>query len=199
MGTRNVAGIGLDALDTFVEQLSDNYVWDVMLLQEGFRQTDGIAMESKHVLFPSGHLVANLCCPAILVNERWRGVAEISFAGSGDRWVAVCLTANFLVISLHLPHRRRGIADFTAPLDELRCFLENRKEKNIIIGLDANAEVNSVVDYCHVGDSVPLVVTDRYDLQRACLTSRNPRCGSGILRLSSGTCNPNPSNGSMSR
>ena len=84
MGTWNVAGIAADAVDILIAQLSDNYTWDIMLLQEGFRQTDGIATEFGHLVFASGHLVGNLRCPAIFVHERWRDVVDISFAGSGE-------------------------------------------------------------------------------------------------------------------
>ena len=115
MGTWNVAGIAVDKLDTFIEQLSDNYPWDVLLLQEGFRQTDGIASEFNHLLFTSSHLVGNLRCPAILVNERLRDGAEISFAGSGERWVAVSVDGAMLFVSLHLPHSKHSIAGYTAP------------------------------------------------------------------------------------
>jgi len=123
VGTWNVAGIAADAVDIFTAQLSDNYIWDILLLQEGFRQTDGIATEFRHLVFASAYLVGNLRCPAIIVHERWRDVVDISYAASGERWVAISFASQFLFVSLHLPHRRSSIAEYTAPLDELRAFL----------------------------------------------------------------------------
>ena len=87
MGTWNVAGIGLDVLDTFIEQLSDNYMWDIVTLQEGIRQTEGIESEFGHLLFTSAHLVGNLRCPAILVNDRWKGLVDVSFVYTKRQWL----------------------------------------------------------------------------------------------------------------
>ena len=54
-----------------------------------------------------------------------------------------------------------------APLDELRIALCHRAGRHIIIGMDANVEMSSMVDYCHVGPSVPDCRQDHEDLQRA--------------------------------
>ena len=101
MGTWNVAGVAVDAFDDFIGQLSDNYIWDILFLQEGFRRTEGIASELGHLLFTPTTLVGNLRCPAVLVNERWKSVVNVDFAGSGDRWVAVSFAGSSLLISLH--------------------------------------------------------------------------------------------------
>ena len=53
VGTWNVAGLGEDSIDLFIEQLSDHYTWDVVCLQETFTRTDGIEFSSGHLLFLS--------------------------------------------------------------------------------------------------------------------------------------------------
>ena len=68
--TWNVAGIALDQFDTFIDQINDNYPWDVLLLQEGFRCTEGINVPYNHLLFTPDHVAGGLRCPAILVNQR---------------------------------------------------------------------------------------------------------------------------------
>ena len=134
-------------------------------MQEGFRQTEGIVSEFKHLVFTSSHLVGNLRCPAILVNQRWIDELEVAFAGSGGRWVAISFSAQFLFISLHPPHSKFSLDEFMEPMDELKSFLLNRRERNIVIGVDANVGVSSVVDFCHVGASVPDSRQDHKDLR----------------------------------
>ena len=168
VGTWNVAGIAIDSLDTFVEQLSDNYSWDVIMLQEGFRQTDGVDA-GCHLLFTPGQLIGNLRCPAVLVNSRWVDQVDIRFEGSGARWVAVSFGGRMLFLSVHLPHRKSNIGDFAAVLDELRSFLAGRSEKHLIVGMDANVEVTSIVDFCHVGLAVPVRQPEPDVLERAAL------------------------------
>ena len=85
MGTWNVAGVAVDAWDDFLGQLSDNYIWDILFLQEGFSRTEGVASEFEHVLFTPTTLTGNLRCPAVLINERWRNTVDVDYAGSGDR------------------------------------------------------------------------------------------------------------------
>ena len=104
MGTWNAAGIAVADLDLFVSQLSDNYAWDILMIQEGFRQTQGLDVASGHLLFTPGCLAGNLRCPAILVHARWAKQVNVRYAGSGVRWVVVEFGEAFLFCSVHLPH-----------------------------------------------------------------------------------------------
>ena len=169
MGTWNVAGVGLDAVDDFLGQLSDNYVWDILFLQEGFRRTEGIACELGHLLFTPCQLAGNLRCPAVVVHEKWKASAEVRYAGSGARWVAVSFAGDMLLISLHLPHMAWSLLDFLSPLDELRSFLRLRPEKRLLFGIDANEEMGPVVDHRHVGGATMNHQRRHLQLQRAAL------------------------------
>ena len=69
VGTWNVAGISEAELGTFVDQLSDNFPWDVVFLQEAFSRTEGIELEFNHQLwlvavstyyFKSGYVINTL-------------------------------------------------------------------------------------------------------------------------------------------
>ena len=160
MGTWNAAGIAVAELDTFVEQTSDNYAWDVLLIQEGFRRLDGLELSSGHLIFTSGHLVGNLRCPAILVHERWVGKVDIRYAGSGGRWVAVEFGEHLLFVSLHLPHAGSSLTDFQETLAEVTQFRLTKSHRHFFLGMDANTSVNTVIDHYRVG---PAVLPRLYD------------------------------------
>ena len=61
-----------------------------------------------------------------------------------------------LFLSVHLPHQKSSVGDFAAVLDELRSFLAGRSERHLIVGMDTNVEVSSIVDFCHVGLAIPV-------------------------------------------
>ena len=46
--TWNVAGIAVRDVNLFIEQLTDNYAWDFVMLQETFTQAAGIELEGNH-------------------------------------------------------------------------------------------------------------------------------------------------------
>ena len=170
VGTWNVAGVAVDAFDVFLGQLSDNYVWDVLFLQEGFRRTEGIASEFGHLLFTPSTLYGNLRCPAVIVNERWKSAVDVAFVGSGDRWVAVSFANEFLFISLHLPHTGgHSVVDFAKPLGELRDFMSTRPERYCMVGMDANVEMGAFVDFHQVGSAVSGQQHTQLELRRATL------------------------------
>ena len=151
VGTWNVAGIGEAVLGSFVEQLSDNFPWDVLFLQEAFCRTEGIDVEFNHYLFTSGTRAGGLRCPAILVNERW---GDVHFITSGARWLAVGMGPSVILISLHLPDIGHDLVEFSACLGEMEQALANMGGRTIYIGMDANTHVHSVVDHLHVGEGV---------------------------------------------
>ena len=123
----------LDEVDTFVRQICHDYPSDVLFLQEGFRQTEGIAIESNHLLFTSCHLVGNLRCPAILFHERWKLSADVCYAGPRLSWIAVSLANGVLMVSLHLPHYVSCLLELEAPLDDLRGVTQSRAERRLLI------------------------------------------------------------------
>ena len=167
MGTWNVAGIVEEQFDLFVEQLSDHYPWDFILLQETFQRTEGIQLGAGHVLFTSSTLLGKLRCPAILVNERW--AASATFAGSRNRWVAIDINETTVLISLHLPHRGHHVNEFIACLEELKVFLSTVGGRRVFLGMDANTCVGSVVDYVHIGEGATLQAYDPMNSERALL------------------------------
>ena len=140
VGSWNVAGLAEDEVDTFIDQVSDHYPWDILMLQEGFRRSEGIALASKHLLFTSGQISGGLRCPALLVHERWArdDSGFVKFAGSGTRWVAVELDAKYIFVSLHLPHRKIPTETYAETLAEVTTLLHAHAGKIAIIGMDAN-------------------------------------------------------------
>ena len=106
VGTWNLAGIAEDQIDFFMSQLTDNYPWSLILLQEAFSRTEGIEFEGKHVVFVPESLSGSLRCPAILVHQQW--APSVKYLGSDTRWVAVEVSQKFVLVSLHLPHVGRG-------------------------------------------------------------------------------------------
>jgi hypothetical protein len=152
--TWNVAGIAERQLDTFIDQLSDNHPWDIVLLQEAFRRTEGIESSHHHVIFTCGELIGGLRCPAILVHERWSH--HVKFLGGGVRWLAVEFNSSHVFVSLHLQHRGAGLGPLTQTLAEVRDFLSGTGRRKLIIGMDANTKVGEIMDYVHVGEAVPI-------------------------------------------
>ena len=132
VGTWNLAGIAEDQIDFFISQLSDNYPWIFILLQEAFSRTEGIEFDGRHVVV----------VPAILVHEEWApSVKEVS--------------QKCVLVSMHLPHVGRGLHEFISCLHSLDVFLSSI-DLPIYVGMDSNTRVHSAVDHVHVGDSVPM-------------------------------------------
>ena len=154
----NVAGLAEDDLQEFESQVSDHYPWDILLLQEAFVRSEGIAAPSRHMLFTSGLSVGGLRRPAIFVHARWASDAatSVKLAGSGRRWVAVEFKAGcaYLFISMHLPHCRLSIEQYRDTLDEVGDILRQHRQHICILGIDANVGVEGVVDCVHVGTGV---------------------------------------------
>ena len=90
----NLAGVSPDVFHLLLKQLSDNYDWDVLLMQEAFISSDGIELESNHVLFVSDKGQGGQRRPAVLVHERWRSHGLRRLA-CGERWIAVNVGNSF--------------------------------------------------------------------------------------------------------
>ena len=69
-------------------------------------------------------------------------------------------------MSLHLPHKGLDLNEFTACLLEIDMFLESLGPRMILLGVDANTRMGSVVDYVHVGEHVDRAF-DAQDRDRA--------------------------------
>ena len=148
----NVAGIAEEQLDTFLQQVSDNQPWDVLLLQEAFRRTDGIASEWEHLIFTTEAIWGGLRCPAIIFNHCWAQLVKP--LGSGKRWVAVRFGMDAIFLSLHLPHTGLSLAEYRSTLYDVAGFLHPLSYRHLTIGVDANVGVAGIVDYAHVGEAV---------------------------------------------
>ena len=83
----NVAGIPLDDLDVWLQQVSDHFPWDLICLQEGFKRLNGIEIRGGHGIFTSCRQLRGLRSPAIIV--RSGSACDVVFLASGTRWFAV--------------------------------------------------------------------------------------------------------------
>ncbi|CAE8637304.1 unnamed protein product [Polarella glacialis] len=138
--------------------------WDFILIQEGFRRLDGIST-GEHVLFTPPELCGGLRCPAIFVHSRWTG--EVRMAGGGSRWVAVDFQGEMLLISAHLPCKRRTLLELETTLEEIQAVIAAHPEHKVVLGVDANTKLNGTVDYQHVGAQVPRAVLTAAERERA--------------------------------
>ena len=90
--------------------------FDVLLLQECFRKLDGVNV-GTHELFTPSELLGGLRCPAVIVNQKWKGQSKI--VGDAARWTAVELDGQLTLISAHLPHKGKKLVEFEAALMEI--------------------------------------------------------------------------------
>ena len=100
----NVAGIPLDDLDVWLQQVSDHFPWDLICLQEGFKSLNGIGIGGGHGIFTP-------CRHAIIVRSG-SACDDVVFLASDTRWLAVrSESMKVIFVSLHLPHRRTSLVD----------------------------------------------------------------------------------------
>ena len=85
-------------------------MWGVFTMQEGSRKLEALDTNGRGVCTPP-LLVGNFRCPAVIVHQRW--AASSKFVAGGVRLVAVEWCSDVLVISAHLPHIKKGNAEFT--------------------------------------------------------------------------------------
>ena len=154
IGTWNLAGLAVLDCDLFIAQLSDNYKWDFLLLQETFVCADGLELESKHVVFTGSDRDGDCRLPGVLVHERWASNCRV--VGEGSRWLAVRVSDDLLLISLHLPHQGKSLDEFAHCLHDVDAFLDTQSCKHVCLGMDANVKACDVVDGLHVGENVLL-------------------------------------------
>ena len=101
--------------------------------------------DGGHLIDTTSMLHGGLTCPATVVNNQW--CKRCSFVESSKRWVAVKFSPVLLSVSLHLPHSRLEMAQFTE-------LFARWKSKKVTIGTDANTRLARINDgYC-VGPSV---------------------------------------------
>ena len=135
-----------------LDHISAACPWQVCCLQETLRKLEGVD-SGTHALFTPSALEGGLRCPAVVVHASASGSARQS--GEGLRWVAVDMGPNVVVISAHLPHLRKPSAEFSKVLEELDRFLETKRGKSLVIGMDANVRLSSLQDVSLVGPAVP--------------------------------------------
>ena len=143
----NVAGLAEDCTDIFLSQID----WDV-LLQECFRKLDGVNV-GAHELFTPSELLGGLRCPTVIVNRKWKGQSKIVVGAA--RWTAVELDGQLSLISAHLPHKGKKLAEFEAVLMKIQEFVCGRPKQHVILGGEFNANLYGMTDYLHVGESIP--------------------------------------------
>ena len=69
--------------------------------------------------------------------------------------MAVKFSPGLLLVSLHRPHSRLAVSEFTATLEELTELFTLWKSMKVIIGMDANTRSAGINDCYCVGRSVP--------------------------------------------
>ena len=84
----NVAGIPLDDLDVWLQQVSDHFPWDLICLQEGFKRLNGIGIRGGHGIFTPCRQLGCLRSPAIIVRSG-SACDDVVFLASDTRWLAV--------------------------------------------------------------------------------------------------------------
>jgi hypothetical protein len=88
-------------------------------------------------------------------------------AGGGSRWVAVDFQGEMLLISAHLPHKRRTLLEFETTMEEIQALIAAHPNHKVVLGMDANTKLNGTIDYQHVGAQVPRAVLSATERERA--------------------------------
>ena len=124
-----------------------------------------------HRLFTASEGPKGFRGPAILIRGDFASAFNVSYAGSGVRWVAAAVPGVALLLSIHLPHKRQTFLQFLEVLQEVRNFVDSKNTDNLklIIGIDANVQMSACLDYLRVGPAVPYETDDfnHSTLQRA--------------------------------
>ena len=166
MITWNVADLFL-----FLLQLEETYPWHVLFFQEAFKKTDNLSVDRGHRLFSATEGLSWFRGPAILIREDFASAFNVTFLGSGVRWVAATVPGVALLLSVHLPHKRQTFLQFLDVLQEVRYFVESQTMDNLklIVGIDANVQMSACMDHLRVGPAVPCEDEDfnHSSLQRA--------------------------------
>ena len=128
-------------------------------------------MDRGHRLFSATEGPSGFRGPAILIREEFASAFNVTFLGSGVRWVAATVPGVALLLSVHLPHKRQTFVQFLEVLQEVRYFVESQIVENVklIVGIDANVQMSACMDHLRVGPAVPYEDEDfnHSSLQRA--------------------------------
>ena len=118
--TWNVAGIPLDDLDVWLQQVCDHIPWDVMRSQEGLKRLDGIDIKVGRGIFTPCRLLGGLRSPAITVRSG-SVCDDVEFLVADTRWLTVrSESLKLIFLSLHVPHRRISVEDYMSIIAGLR-------------------------------------------------------------------------------
>ena len=105
---------------------------------------DGVNV-GAHESFTPSELLGGLRCPAVIVNQKWKGQSKI--VGGAARWTAVELDGQLTFISAHLPHKGKKLGEFEAALMEIQEFLNGRPKHHVILGGDFNVNLFGMTDF----------------------------------------------------
>ncbi len=123
----NLAGLTEEFIDDFLEHTAMEHPWDVLLLQETFRKTEGVKHTTPHTLITAPELEGILICPTIVVHGKLAGAAKC--IGGGTRWVAVEIAAErgrpTLFMPAHRPHARSQMEKFNDVLHDMDKILKD--------------------------------------------------------------------------
>ena len=130
-----------------------------------------LSLDRVHRLFTASEGPKGFRGPAILIRGDFASAFNVSYAGSGVRWVAAAVPGVALLLSIHLPHKRHTFLQFLEVLQEVRNFVDSKNTGNmkLIIGIDANVQMSACLDQLRVGPAVPYDADDfnHSTLQRA--------------------------------
>lgn len=81
--------------------------------------------------------------------------------------MAVDFQGEMLLISAHLPHKRRTLLELETTLEEIQAVIAAHPNHKVVLGVDASTKLNGTVDYLHVGAQVPRAVLTAAERERA--------------------------------
>ena len=139
----------------WLQQVSDHVPWDLICLQEGFKRLEGVSVSGGHGVFTPCRQIGGLRSPAIIVRSG-SVCDDVVFLASDPRWLAVkSESLEVIFVSLHLPHRRISLVDYTSTFSVLReALLAYRGAFRFVLGADTNTQLWGCSDGRLVGNSV---------------------------------------------
>ena len=109
-------------------------------------------MDRGHRLFSATEGPRGFRGPAILIRQDFATAFNVTFLGSGVRWVAatVPVPGVALLLSVHFPHRFFFLKKLEV-LQEVRNFLDTQITGNLkqVIGIDANVQRPENCEHLH--------------------------------------------------
>ena len=143
----NLGGASWEALEEWVDTLSQEAEWDLLLLQETFRNVD-----IRHLQVPQGWDVLNTlgggrAAPAIVINRKLSGYLVDSVFGETFVGAAFGLTPPLLAWTWHSPNA--GVSEEEEQVyqdalgqieDKMQQWESRYPGAKIVVGMDANCQ-----------------------------------------------------------